>query len=26
LCPFARDWLAHHPDMASRVAIDWDAR
>jgi len=26
LCPFARDWLAHHPDMASRVVIDWDAR
>jgi len=26
LCPFARDWLARHPDLASRVAIDWDAR
>jgi RimJ/RimL family protein N-acetyltransferase len=26
LCPFARDWLTRHPDLASRVAIDWDAR
>lgn len=23
LCPFARDWLEHHPDAASRVTIDW---
>ena len=26
LCPFARDWLPRHPDVASRAAIDWDAR
>jgi RimJ/RimL family protein N-acetyltransferase/predicted GNAT family acetyltransferase len=26
LCPFARDWLARHPDVAGRAAIDWDAR
>lgn len=23
LCPFARSWLEHHPDIASRVTIDW---
>ena len=23
LCPFARSWLARHPDMAASVAIDW---
>ena len=23
LCPFAREWLQHHPDVASRVNIDW---
>jgi len=23
LCPFARGWLQRHPDVASRVAIDW---
>jgi uncharacterized protein len=23
LCPFARDWLEHHPDTASKVTIDW---
>ena len=22
-CPFARSWLERHPDVASRVAIDW---
>ncbi len=26
LCPFARDWLARHPDVAGRAGIDWDAR
>jgi RimJ/RimL family protein N-acetyltransferase/predicted GNAT family acetyltransferase len=25
-CPFARDWLARHPDVAGRVRIDWEAR
>lgn len=25
-CPFARDWLKRNPDVASRAAIDWDAR
>ena len=24
LCPFARGWLEHHPDEASRVDIDWN--
>lgn len=23
LCPFARSWLEHHPDAATRVTIDW---
>ena len=23
LCPFARDWLEHHPGVAGRAAIDW---
>jgi predicted GNAT family acetyltransferase len=23
LCPFARDWLERHPDVASQVTIDW---
>jgi uncharacterized protein len=23
LCPFARDWLERHPDVAGRAAIDW---
>jgi uncharacterized protein len=23
LCPFARDWLERHPDVANRVSIDW---
>ncbi len=22
-CPFAREWLRRHPDVASRVTIDW---
>ena len=22
-CPFARGWLSSHPDVASRVTIDW---
>jgi predicted GNAT family acetyltransferase len=22
-CPFARDWLEGHPDVAEQVAIDW---
>ena len=24
-CPFARDWLERHPDVAGRTAIDWRA-
>ena len=24
-CPFARDWLERHPDVAGRVTIDWPA-
>ncbi len=24
LCPFARRWLRHHPDEASRASIDWE--
>jgi len=24
-CPFARDWLERHPDVAGRVTIDWRA-
>ena len=24
-CPFARDWLGRHPDVAGRVTIDWRA-
>ena len=23
LCPFARDWLERHPDVARRAAMDW---
>jgi predicted GNAT family acetyltransferase len=23
LCPFARGWLERHPEVASRVVIDW---
>jgi RimJ/RimL family protein N-acetyltransferase/predicted GNAT family acetyltransferase len=26
LCPFARDWLTRHPDVAGRAGIDWEAR
>ena len=22
-CPFARDWLEHHPEAVERVAVDW---
>jgi len=25
LCPFARDWLEHHPDVADTVNVDWGA-
>ena len=25
VCPFARDWLERHPDVAGRVTIDWPA-
>jgi predicted GNAT family acetyltransferase len=25
LCPFARDWLERHPDVAATVTIDWGA-
>jgi predicted GNAT family acetyltransferase len=25
LCPFARDWLERHPDLAATVNIDWGA-
>jgi uncharacterized protein len=25
LCPYARKWLAEHPEMASTVKIDWAA-
>jgi len=24
-CPFARQWLERHPDVAARVTIDWRA-
>jgi predicted GNAT family acetyltransferase len=23
-CPFARDWLKRHPDVAAKVSMDWD--
>jgi predicted GNAT family acetyltransferase len=23
LCPFAREWLERHPEVANRVTIDW---
>jgi uncharacterized protein len=23
LCPFARDWLSRHPDVAASATIDW---
>jgi predicted GNAT family acetyltransferase len=22
-CPFARDWLGRHPDVAATVTVDW---
>jgi len=25
LCPFARDWLERHPDVADTVDVDWGA-
>ena len=25
LCPFARRWLEHHPDIAATVNVDWGA-
>lgn len=25
LCPFARDWLERHPDVAETVNVDWGA-
>jgi predicted GNAT family acetyltransferase len=25
ICPFARDWLERHPDVAETVTIDWGA-
>jgi predicted GNAT family acetyltransferase len=25
ICPFARDWLERHPDVAGTVTIDWGA-
>jgi predicted GNAT family acetyltransferase len=25
LCPFARDWLERHPEVAGRVVVDWDS-
>ena len=25
LCPFARGWLARHPEAAGRAVIDWDS-
>jgi hypothetical protein len=26
LCPFARDWLQRHPDVAAKVPVDWGQR
>jgi uncharacterized protein len=23
LCPFARDWLKRHPDVAAKSSVDW---
>ena len=25
VCPFARDWLERHPDVADTVDVDWGA-
>jgi predicted GNAT family acetyltransferase len=25
LCPFARDWLERHPEVAGRVVVAWDS-
>jgi uncharacterized protein len=25
ICPFARDWLERHPDVAGTVNVDWGA-
>jgi uncharacterized protein len=25
LCPFARQWMADHPDAVGDVAVDWEA-
>jgi uncharacterized protein len=25
VCPFAREWLEHHPDKAATVNVDWGA-
>jgi len=25
-CPYVRKWLQNHPDVASRVVIDWSDR
>ena len=25
LCPFAREWLERHPDVANTVNVDWGA-
>lgn len=25
ICPFARDWLERHPDVADTVDVDWGA-
>ncbi len=25
VCPFARDWLQRHPDVADAVDVDWGA-
>ena len=26
LCPYARQWLEQHPDVAATVSVDWQAR
>jgi predicted GNAT family acetyltransferase len=26
LCPFAREWMADHPEAVSDVSVDWKAR